>query len=175
MSTSAHSVLSSMRTLDLTPIAFKLSGCKEGHCWSPEKTNHGLEQYRHWLALVAMYPDRQIIPTKVIDEVWHLHILDTSKYMEDMERVLGYYLHHFPYFGMRGADDRRDLETAFESTQVLLEEHFGINFTNFSDGRVTEALCGPENCEPSCTAEKIGMAGKFRPWMDARGVVSLHA
>ena len=51
---------------------------------------------------------------------------DTRKYAADCETVFGFFLHHDPYFGISGEEDRlRNLE-AFAATQVLWEEAFGV-------------------------------------------------
>ena len=71
-----------------------------------------------------------------MDKFWHAHILDTRKYIEDCERVFGCYLHHFPYFGMRGADDAAALARAGERTRALYEEEFGAK-----PGRTGSAFC----------------------------------
>jgi hypothetical protein len=51
--------------------------------------------------------------------------LDTQKYQEDCERVFGYFLHHFPYFGMRGEEDAENLKHAWAESCALYEKRFG--------------------------------------------------
>jgi hypothetical protein len=46
---------------------------------------------------------------KIVDEIWHQHILDTHAYHRDCDAIFGSYLHHFPYFGMRGDADAQAL------------------------------------------------------------------
>ena len=41
------------------------------------------------------------------------HILDTRAYSRDCEFLFGRFLHHFPYFGMRGDADRAALDRTF--------------------------------------------------------------
>ena len=55
---------------------------------------------------------------------WHTHILDTQKYMLDCENLFGRYIHHFPYFGMRGEKDRNQLKKSFYETEELFLLHF---------------------------------------------------
>ncbi len=66
-----------------------------------------------------------LVPTKDVDEFWHQHIMDTRAYAQDCEEALGHFLHHFPYMGMRGEEDARQLETAFRRTERLHREAFG--------------------------------------------------
>lgn len=51
-------------------------------------------------------------------------ILDTEKYAQDCERVFGYFLHHFPYFGMRGEEDAAKLAASAGETKGLFEQEF---------------------------------------------------
>ena len=132
--------------LDLEPIAFKL---KLEHGWSLDRLNHALRQYRLWLKTVARHPKESIIPNKEVDEVWHTHILDTRKYAEDCQHIFGRFLHHFPYFGMRGATDKQDLNEAFCRSQEMMMFELGENLQPFKSSQGVSSLCGPENCDPS--------------------------
>lgn len=56
--------------------------------------------YRRYLALRLLYPERTIMPTgwssRMVDALWHEHILDTRRYAADCQAVYGAYLHHVP-------------------------------------------------------------------------------
>lgn len=47
------------------------------------------------------------------------------KYAEDCQRVFGYFLHHFPYLGMRDEEDLQVLQQAGERMRELYEDCFG--------------------------------------------------
>ena len=111
--------------LNLDPIKFKLMDRKEGHGWTREEADRHELEYRRFLALVAKYPDAVITPDANVDKFWHGHILDTMKYAEDCQAVFGYFLHHFPYFGMRDAEDAANLAEAAAQTRRLYEQEFG--------------------------------------------------
>ncbi len=113
------------RPLDLEPIKFSLAMREEGPGWSHEKIESLENWYRRFLFLVHLFPEKTIVPTKDIDTFWHTHILDTKKYMADCESLFGGYFHHFPYFGMRGEEDRMNLEEAFNETEELYLKIFG--------------------------------------------------
>lgn len=81
------------------------------------------DYYKKWLALHICYPDLEIAPNEKLDDYWHNHILDTKKYMNDCQMVLGAYLHHYPYFGLEG--DKSNLDMAFSITRALFKKHFG--------------------------------------------------
>ena len=45
------------------------------------------------------------VPCKLVDELWHAHILDTRAYRDDCYRIFGFFYDHYPYFGLRDAAD----------------------------------------------------------------------
>ncbi|MEL6353684.1 MAG: glycine-rich domain-containing protein-like [Cyanobacteria bacterium J06627_28] len=117
--------LAVLSAVDFGPIAYKLINPEEGEGWSLQRATQAIEQYRRFLFLVYKYPDEKIVPSRETDEVWHTHILDTSKYREDCDRLFGKFMDHWPYFGLKDAEERQELNNAFSSTQKLLETHFG--------------------------------------------------
>ncbi|EYF08271.1 glycine-rich domain-containing protein [Chondromyces apiculatus] len=135
----AHA-LREVQTLDFTMLKRKL--VEENH-WTNEMCEEVEGLYRKFLALNKRYPDRKICPSGPIDEFWHAHILDTHAYARDCERLFGHVLHHFPYFGMRGPEDRADLEDAFSKSVDLFIVHFGIDPTA-GDSRARS--CRPQRC-----------------------------
>jgi hypothetical protein len=126
--------------LDFRMLKAKLA---EEHGWTPEFTDEAEELYRMFLALNARYPDRKVCPTGPIDEFWHSHIVDTRAYMRDCDAVFGEYLHHFPYFGMRGPEDKEDLERTFRESVELFIVHFGIDPTS---GDTEARGCSSQRC-----------------------------
>lgn len=113
------------QTLDLEPIKFSLALREEGPRWSLDKIETVETWYRRFLFLVHLHPGKSIVPTKDVDLFWHTHILDTKKYMADCEALFGGYVHHFPYFGMRGEKDRMSLDEAVGETEKLHQKIFG--------------------------------------------------
>ena len=118
-------IIAGIEALDLDPIKRKLMDPEEGQGWSREYTERMALAYRRFLKLLVRFPEETLAPGKDIDKFWHGHILDTMKYAEDCERVFGYFLHHFPYFGMRGEQDAADLRAAAAKMNVLYEREFG--------------------------------------------------
>jgi hypothetical protein len=115
----------------------------EEHGWTSEFCDEAESLYRRFLALNVRYPDRKICPTGPIDAFWHAHILDTRAYMRDCGLILGEYLHHFPYFGMRGSEDHAALEEAFRESVELFIIHFGIDPTA---GDTLARSCSSQRC-----------------------------
>ena len=118
--------LEAIDNLDLTMVKKKL--ClpigREGKGWTIAEVNDVEIQYK-WYLKLCVITDYDVVPTKEIDAMWHAHILDTRAYHEDCDRIFGHYLHHFPYFGLRGKRDAKHLQKAFETSCALFMEHFG--------------------------------------------------
>ena len=123
-------VVQAIQALDLDPIKVKLMDAEEGQGWSREYTDRMELAYKRFLTLLVKYPHETIAPTKDVDKFWHGHILDTMKYAEDCEQTFGYFLHHFPYFGMRGEDDSADLRAAAERMNALYDQEFNAPATD---------------------------------------------
>jgi hypothetical protein len=124
-STPVAQTVAAIQSLDLEPIKLKLMDPEEGQGWSREYADQMAVAYKRFLTLLVRFPEETIAPTKDVDKFWHGHILDTMKYAEDCENVFGYFLHHFPYFGMRGEQDAADLRAASERMHEIYEREFG--------------------------------------------------
>ena len=148
--------------LDLEPIIIKAMDTEEGHGWSLDFTCRIAEEYRKFLVLCFEQPDEPVVPSSFIDDFWHLHILDTQKYMEDCDQYLGYMLHHFPYFGMRGDEDARNLRRAWEKTLAFYEAAFSEEAP--SDLWPKSNRC--PNCGRRCKRGKKGLVNN--PVFDER-------
>jgi hypothetical protein len=153
---STRQMIEAIEALDLGPIKFKLMDPEEGEGWTRELVEHMETRYKRYLTLVAKYPRETIAPDKDVDRFWHAHILDTRKYIDDCERVFGFYLHHFPYFGMRGADDAAALAKAGERTRELHEAEFGA-----APGRTDSAFCSVAR-EAFCSAAGAAFCSAYR-------------
>ena len=111
--------------LDLDPIKVKLMHKESGEGWTLEKANVVAFEYRRFLYLMKKFPNEQTAPLVDIDIFWHYHILDTMKYAADCQAVFGYFLHHFPYIGLRGEDDEAAHQRIGARMKELYEETFG--------------------------------------------------
>jgi hypothetical protein len=127
--------------VDLAPIFFKIDREGElvaGEAIEPESASLA---YRRFLTLRKHYPHKTLVPSAVLDLIWHYHILDTRKYVGDCERIFGYYVHHDPYFGTQGEEDARENELAWEETQRLWLEEFGEPMTGARSHRCSMKDC----------------------------------
>src|SRR5260221_9848630 len=153
-------IVAAIEALDLDPIKLKLMDHEEGQGWSREYTEKMAIAYKRFLTLLVTHPETPIAPSKDIDKFWHGHILDTMKYAEDCESIFGYFLHHFPYFGMRGEDDAANLAEAGNTTNRLYEKEFGDAVPSRA------AYCSvakPAYCSVAVTAEKAAYCSVAKP------------
>ena len=100
--------------------------------WTAELIAEAEESYRQFLVLNMLYPTKKIVPTLVIDEFWHAHILDTRAYTADCEALFGKYMHHYPYSGLKGVFDVLRAQAVRAETRELFKQHFGTD--PFEDG-----------------------------------------
>jgi hypothetical protein len=112
-------------SLDLDPIKVKLMHEESGEAWSLEQANAVEFEYRRFLYLMKKFPNEPTAPRFDVDIFWHYHILDTMKYAVDCDTVFGYFLHHFPYVGLRGEADLEAHHEVGERMRELYEETFG--------------------------------------------------
>ena len=109
-------------TIDMEMIKMKMAQTDE-MAWNPAQLESAELEYKRYLHL-CLKEGKGIVPNQIMDETWHYHILDTRAYSKDTEEVFGFYLHHFPYFGLRGDEDAANLKAAFERTKELYAQHF---------------------------------------------------
>lgn len=138
----------SIAQLDLEPIKVKLMHEESGEGWSLEQASAVEFEYRRFLYLMKMFPNEQTAPLMDVDTFWHYHILDTMKYAVDCDKVFGYFLHHFPYIGLRGEDDVAAHRRVGDRMKELYEETFGEAYLR----NAAPAYSGRIGSEPAGTA-----------------------
>lgn len=114
--------------LDLESTKAKLMHKKSGKGWSAERAAAVEREYRRFLYLMKKFPNEPTAPLVDVDTFWHYHILDTLKYAADCQHVFGYFLHHFPYVGMRGKEDEEALQRLGARMRTIYEETFGDDY-----------------------------------------------
>lgn len=131
------SIMNRVNELDFTPHGYKL---QKEYGWSQEKINHTIGLYKEWLVLQVLYEYLSFAPSELIDEFWHVHILDTRKYLNDCNVIKGEFIHHYPYFGLTEQENETVLESGFELTKKLYMHHFGHCELGYKDEM--SASCG---------------------------------
>lgn len=110
-----------IQAVDLATVKEKFKW-RKGWWWRLWHDADKIEQeYRQFLYLVASNPGEMVVPwTQDMDDFWHEHILDTSKYAADCNTIHGSYIHHNPHVPKGSA--RHD--KAFAKTKELYKEAF---------------------------------------------------
>ena len=136
--------------LDLSNIRMKLADAEEGAGLSEDQLDLMEQEYRRFLALHLAFPDMDVVPCKLVDEIWHRHILDTAAYREDCQAIFGRFLDHFPYFGMRDDQDAQALEDAYADTLERYRDAFGEppadTWISADAASCKRTACKPQKC-----------------------------
>lgn len=137
--------IEAIQNLNFEMQKMKMKESAEGEGYSQEKVILAEKEYKRFLTLLELYPEKPIVPNKLMDTFWHYHILDTKKYLEDCEKVFGGFLHHFPYFGLRGEEDAIDLENAFQETLRLYQ-------LVFNESMLKPQMSDAAHCKRACVS-----------------------
>ncbi|WP_083250951.1 glycine-rich domain-containing protein [Acidihalobacter aeolianus] len=140
--------------LDFAAIKMKLLDPLEGNGMRLEQIEFAECEYRRFLSMRIYEPDLDLVPSRLVDEFWHAHILDTQAYVKDCQSVFGEYLHHYPYMGLGSSEARDELETAYSLTKIAYERHFGP----YPEVETQAARCAGHACHvpSSCACRSPG-------------------
>jgi hypothetical protein len=136
--------------LNLDPIKVKLMHVESGEGWSLHRVNAVEREYRRFLFLMKTFPNEHTAPLVDVDIFWHYHILDTLKYAVDCDAIFGYFLHHFPYIGLRGEEDKEALALMGERMGTLYEATFGEDYVRAEVAAETPAYCATAAAAAYC-------------------------
>ncbi|MGB1235350.1 MAG: glycine-rich domain-containing protein [Planktomarina sp.] len=78
-----------------------------------------LREYKRFIYLVATSQGARRVPSKAVDEVWHLHMMHSRDYWDVFCAIIGRPLHHTP-----GGDDRLNASD-HSLTNAAYEQAFG--------------------------------------------------
>jgi hypothetical protein len=98
--------------------------------WTAARASVAELEYKRFLSLHLWNRclPHPLVPTVLVDGLWHAHILDTYAYVADTVRLFGTYLHHFPYLGFGSEANAKQKRRAFEQTCALYEWTFGESY-----------------------------------------------
>ena len=102
-------------------LTFLQRHCREND-WTLEYGRRAIGEYKRFVYL-AMVSTMPVTPSGDIDQVWHLHLLYTRSYWEDLQAILGRPFHHGPTAGGQAEDTK--YENWYERTKALYESEFG--------------------------------------------------
>lgn len=114
----------SVSAIDLTRVSAKLRANRSAVAGAPLDVDLAEREYRRFLTLRLLHPEATLVPTGVIDEYWHQHILDTQSYGRDCVKMFGGFMDHDPYFGTFSAEEAEENARAFEETKELYQRTF---------------------------------------------------
>lgn len=92
--------------------------------WNLERAEKAVLNYQRYIAVTKALGGIQLVPNADIDEIWHMHILDTRAYMQDSNALFGEYLHHYPYFGMISEENKQQWEDVQAQSEQLWQSLF---------------------------------------------------
>ena len=92
--------------------------------WSSRFALRAIDEYRKFLYL-GVVADFGVTPSKVIDQVWHEHLLFTRAYDEFCREVLGRPFEHFPELVSTG-EQTSTFASQYQATLNLYEEEFDV-------------------------------------------------
>lgn len=129
MHQSEPSLIAAKQYLDLIDFSKIINKMVITDRWVKKDALQTCQFYKNFLFLKKYGKEYEIPPSLDIDEFWHYHILDTEKYEQDCQAIFGYYLDHYPYFGIDANSNRQDLDNAFQTVQELHFKEFGGTYT----------------------------------------------
>jgi hypothetical protein len=104
--------------LDLKEVADKAA---KDFGWSPARAGKAEVWYKNFLKLCYLNRRSPVAALgRDADELWHRHILDTSRYQRDCEDLFGHYLNHEPIYGQPTPADR---EAMARTREMYLAEY----------------------------------------------------
>lgn len=92
--------------------------------WSKAFTHQAITEYKRFMFLCVVLP-QGASPSKIVDEVWHLHLTYTKSYWIDFCRdTLGQDVHHIPSTG--GKEQQQKHQDWYADTLQWYAQYFGI-------------------------------------------------
>jgi len=93
--------------------------CMKEYGWTEQYCRRVLEAYRQFLSLKEDYGDLNaeiLSPSLPVDQMWHMHILDTPNYATDCSLLCGDFIHH----DVDGGNDVKARQERLDTTKEAL-------------------------------------------------------
>lgn len=91
--------------------------------WSKEFTEQAIVEYKKFTFLSSRFPG-EMVPSVIVDSVWHMHILYTRSYQSYCREALSVdFLHHDPAKG--NEDEERSFHRMYLNTIIKYQQIFG--------------------------------------------------
>jgi hypothetical protein len=138
---------------EIEHIRFDLIGWKmrdSNNCsFSDDEVEFAIGEYKRFITLKVENPSARLSPTKMMDEAWHYHILDTKRYAKDCQVLYGDFVHHSPSYGPLDSEEKQTvLEESFKRMYELYKQRFDSNpiSCRASCGHCNSGGTGCESC-----------------------------
>lgn len=139
-------ILPEIQQLNFEKIKHKM-GHRDSLGWPLEQIERAENEYKRYLTLIKLNFRKRLVPSKLMDEFWHMHILDTKAYREDCHKVFGDFIDHYPYFGINGEEDKNKLLSEFEQTKNIYKRQFKEEMGDAYASRCEDHPCHvPSEC-----------------------------
>ena len=87
-----------------------------------------VRELKRYLSLWVLEPDPDypFAPSAIVDELWHIFLMDTQRYREFCEKCIGTFIDHRPATSWVTRDWREESAgLLFANTQTLLTKYYG--------------------------------------------------
>ena len=126
-------------------IHWKIRNATEFKQLSDNEVDIAISEYKRFLSLRVENPKIDLAPTKLMDIVWHYHIIDTRRYATDCQRLFGSFLHHKPSYGPNdSAETEVEMKDSFDRKKNLYQKKNGTDPISIS------ASCGTDSDGSAC-------------------------
>jgi hypothetical protein len=98
---------------------------KRKHNWSADFSLHAIHEYKKFVYL-GIISSFQVTPSKIIDIVWHEHLLFTKPYRQFCDEVIRYNFDHHPEL-MPFDDQTEAYAEQYIKTLLLYRSEFGFD------------------------------------------------
>lgn len=93
------------------------------NAWSLNYAKRVIEEYKKFIYLSAV-TKRPLTPSEEVDQAWHLHMLYTKSYLDEMcDCILGFRFNHEPTLG--GKKEGEKFDTQYLNTLLIYRSYFG--------------------------------------------------
>ncbi len=90
--------------------------------WTQQFALGAIDEYKK-LVFLAKHAGHPVTPSLEVDEVWHLHMIYTRSYWEEMCKEIDFQLHHGPTKG--GKKENEKFTNWYEKTKESYKKFFG--------------------------------------------------
>ncbi len=127
MASGNQNIESIIQELNIGEICKKAA---DNFSWTSKDMEYAKLWYaRHWY-LAQKFPKLHLAAiSKMADDLWHQHIIDTPKYLADCERILGRFMNHQPIYGEPNEHQSR----VYEASVKLYKDEFNATPKDLGD------------------------------------------